>query len=69
MRFVLVSSLLGIVVALVGLTAFDMAWTTAAAIWLLSSPAGAILALISTLTPPAEEAEAPAATPVQQQAA
>jgi hypothetical protein len=69
MRFVLVSSLLGFAVALVGLTCFGMSWMTAATIWLLSSPGGAILALLSTLTPPSGGPKAPASAPVQRQAA
>ena len=69
MRFVLVSSLSGFVVALVGLTFFGMSWTTAVVIWLLSSPGGAILALLSTLTPPAGGPKAPSVAPVPQQAA
>ena len=69
MRFVLVSSLLGFFVALVGLTCFGMGWTTAVAIWLVSSPGGAVLALLSTLTPPSGGTKAPAVAPVQQQAA
>jgi hypothetical protein len=69
MRFVVVSSLLGFVVALAGLTLFGMTWTTALLIWLLSSPGGAILALLSTLTPPANKTKAPMAASVQRQAA
>ena len=69
MRFVLVSSLLGFVVALVGLTFFGMAWMTSAVIWLVSSPLGAIVALLSTLTPPAERSKAPVSAPAQRQAA
>jgi hypothetical protein len=69
MRFVVMTSLLGFVVALIGLSVFGMSWTTAMVIWLISSPAGAAVALLSTLTLPADRAKAPVATPAQRQAA
>ena len=68
MRFVVVSSLLGFTVAMVGLTCFGMSWMTAVVIWLVSSPGGAVLALLSALTPPSGGTKAPAVAPVQQQA-
>ena len=69
MRFVVMSSLLGFVVALIGLSVFGMSWTTALVIWLISSPAGAAVALLSTLTLSADRAKAPVAAPAQRQAA
>jgi len=51
MRFVVLGSLLGFVVAVGGLAFFGMGWLMALAIWLVGGPAGAILALASTLPP------------------
>jgi hypothetical protein len=69
MRFVLITGLLGFIVALAGPAFFDMSWTTAVAIWMLSGPAGAIVALLSALTPVSDRAKAPVAAPAQRQAA
>jgi hypothetical protein len=51
MRVVMVISLLGCILALVGVLALGWAWTTALAIWVLSGPLGALLALLLALTP------------------
>jgi hypothetical protein len=69
MRFVMVSTLLGFAVALTGLAFFGMDWATAGLIWLLSSPLGAVMALLASLTPPSDRTKAPLATGAQQQAA
>ena len=69
MRFVVLSSLLGFCVAAAGLAFFGMGWVMAAAIWLLSGPAGAVLAIVVALTPPSKGHKAPVTVVVQEQAA
>ena len=69
MRFVVMSGLMGFLVALIGVTMFGMGWGTALAIWLASGPVGVVLALASTLTAPAGGTKAAGTAPVRQQAA
>ncbi len=62
MRFVVLGSLLGFCIAAGGLAFFGMGWLMALAIWLVGGPAGAIVALASTLTPRQSRPAAPVAT-------
>jgi len=62
MRYVVLGSLLGFVIAAGGLAFFGMGWLMALTIWLVGGPAGAILALASTLPPRAGRPAAPVTT-------
>ncbi|HVG47055.1 MAG TPA: hypothetical protein VM899_02820 [Rubellimicrobium sp.] len=62
MRFVVLGSLLGSSIAIVGLAFFGMGWLMALAVWFVGGPAGAILAVASTLTLRQGPSAAPVAT-------
>lgn len=69
MRFVVLGSLLGFGIAVGGLAFLGMGWLTALAIWLVGGPAGATIAILSTLPPRARRPAAPVATGIASRAA
>jgi hypothetical protein len=69
MRFVVLSNLVGIAAASVGFVAFDLGWLAALAIWMLSGPAGAALAILSVSAPATAASRPPVEVAVQSRAA